>query len=134
VKMSLIEKLHAKLSRKNNLPSNTSGTLYDEEEKEFRYLPFYGTSMVDIGHFGVGLRLYFMYILCLGILFTCFGLIALPLALTALKGNMMQVEGKDLFARSTIANLGYCGDFGIKLKVYNPPLPIWAIVETSVLN
>ena len=86
-------------------------TVYDASSDSYRWRSITKTSRDDIGDYGVGFQLYFDFLAKVAIILVVIGVISLPLLVFAYQGDFAGVSA-GFFAKTTIGNIGVCGDYG----------------------
>lgn len=85
-------------------------TDYDPETNEYKWRPVWNTKISDLGVYGVGVRLYFAFLLQMGFLFLLCSIITSPMLDYYIHGSMvLDTSSVDTWLASlSIANLGAC--------------------------
>ncbi|KAF4674978.1 hypothetical protein FOL47_008427 [Perkinsus chesapeaki] len=89
----------------------TSCTTRDRETDTYKWRSIWKTSRAELGEFGVGIQLYFDFLLYLGIVLLVMACMAAPLLHKAAQGDLAGV-GANIMVKSSIGNIGECGRFG----------------------
>ena len=89
----------------------TSCTVYDASTDTYKWRSLLKTSREDIGDYGVGFQLYFDFLAKIAMVLFGLGIISLPLLIFAYQGDFAGVSA-GFFAKTTIGNIGICGDYG----------------------
>jgi hypothetical protein len=89
----------------------TSCTIHDEDTDAYHWRSPWRTTMTDLGNYGVGIQLYFNFLCILMVTFLFMGFMTLPLLSANAAGHLVSEE-EPYLAQWSIANLGYCGEFG----------------------
>ncbi|KAF4717555.1 hypothetical protein FOZ62_025507, partial [Perkinsus olseni] len=89
----------------------TSCTSRDQETDSYAWRSIWKTSRTEMGEFGVGIQLYFDFLLYLGVVLLVMAFMATPLLHKAAQGDLAGV-GANVMVRTSIGNIGECGKFG----------------------
>jgi hypothetical protein len=87
----------------------------------YTWRSIWGTSLRELGFYGVGVQLYFEFLMLLGIMFTLMGLTTSAFLEANLAGDMLADQEVGFFERSSVGNLGWCGT----LKENCPNITAW---------
>lgn len=96
-------------------------TIYDEGRKLHQFRPVCGTSVTDLGIYGVGVRLYFSFLWQLGVVFFMCAVITSPNLFFNIRGGMLASVAQGLpkyIGSLSIANIGACEDGCSAIKDY----------------
>ena len=86
-------------------------TLYDPVSDSYSLRKIRKTTRQDMGDYGLGVHLYFDFLGLISIVMLIMALICTPLLVLNYYGDFAGVAAS-IFAKMTIGNIGYCGDYG----------------------
>eukprot|EP00928_Gymnodinium_smaydae_P096960 TRINITY_DN8671_c0_g1_i3.p1 TRINITY_DN8671_c0_g1~~TRINITY_DN8671_c0_g1_i3.p1 ORF type:complete len:1119 (-),score=283.36 TRINITY_DN8671_c0_g1_i3:111-3467(-) len=103
-------------AKRNSIASGC--TLFDSKSGEYKYRPVCGTNITDLGVYGVGVTLYFQFLLQMGIVFLVCAFLTAPNMAINVLGGMVDEENVlfRMVGRLSVANLGACEDGACKTR------------------